>query len=202
MSLKIALLGLLDAKGPASGYDLAKAFESSISNAWQAGHTQIYPELVKMAADGLVAVESEGARNRKIYAITPEGARLVRSWLIEHQPTAAMRSEVALQAFLLPLLDREDAIEVVLRLRRQFSERLAGLECRPVVKASGFGRYALRLGIAQGRAALDWADDTLAELREAGRDGEGSPAETGPRPPEAGLGASEAGPGTSAAEGE
>jgi PadR family transcriptional regulator AphA len=165
MSLRIALLGLLDATGPASGYDLAKSFERSLNHVWQAGHTQIYPELVKMAADGLVAVESEGARGRKLYAITPEGASQLRSWLVEREPTAAPRSEVALQAFLLPLVDRESAIVVVERIRAQFAERLAVLECKPR-DTSRFGRYALRLGLAQGHAALAWADETLAELRE------------------------------------
>jgi DNA-binding PadR family transcriptional regulator len=64
MSLRMALLGLLSVKGPASGYDLAKKFELSLNHVWQAGHTQIYPELVKMAADGLVDAGSEGARGR------------------------------------------------------------------------------------------------------------------------------------------
>ena len=164
MSLRIALLGLLDAAGPASGYDLTKSFERSLNHVWQAGHTQIYPELVKMAADGLVAVESEGARGRKLYAITPEGSSRLRSWLVEHEPTGATRSEVALQAFLLPLLDREAAIAVVERIRARFAERLAVLECKPR-DASKFGKYALSLGLAQGRTGLAWADETLAELR-------------------------------------
>lgn len=164
MSLRIALLGLLDATGPASGYDLAKSFEQSLNHVWQAGHTQIYPELVKMAADGLVTVESEGARGRKLYAITPEGASLLRSWLVEREPSSATRSEVALQAFLLPLLDREAAIAVVERIRARFAERLTVLECKPK-DTPGFGRYALRLGLTQGHAGLAWADETLAELR-------------------------------------
>ncbi|HUR02070.1 MAG TPA: PadR family transcriptional regulator [Nonomuraea sp.] len=164
MSLRIALLGLLDATGPASGYDLAKSFEQSLNHVWQAGHTQIYPELVKMDADGLVAVESEGARGRKLYAITPEGASRLRSWLVEREPTSATRSEVALQAFLLPLLDREAAIAVVERIRARFAERLSVLECKPR-DTSRFGKYALSLGLTQGHAALAWADETLAELR-------------------------------------
>jgi PadR family transcriptional regulator AphA len=166
MSLRIALLGLLDAKGPASGYDLAKLFEHSINHVWQAGHTQIYPELVKMAADGLVTVESEGARNRKMYAITPEGAGQVRSWLVEHDPSEVLRNEVALQAFLLPLLDREAAITVVERIRARYAKRLAELECIPTSDTPSIGRYALKLGIAHCGASLDWADATLAELRQ------------------------------------
>ena len=42
----------LYATGPASGYDLAKSFERSLNHVWQAGHTQIYPELVRWPPTG------------------------------------------------------------------------------------------------------------------------------------------------------
>ncbi|GAA3552220.1 PadR family transcriptional regulator [Nonomuraea rosea] len=166
MSLRIALLGLLSGAGPASGYDLAKKFEHSLNHVWQAGHTQIYPELVKMAADGLVAVESEGARGRKIYTITPEGTHELRTWLTEHQPSVTVRSEVALQAFLLPLLDRKQAIAVMERIRAGFEARLAVLECQPG-HGQALGRYALELGLRQARTSIEWADETLTDLRRA-----------------------------------
>ncbi|MEV4076447.1 PadR family transcriptional regulator [Nonomuraea fuscirosea] len=162
MSLRIALLGLLSAVGPASGYDLTKKFELSLNHVWQAGHTQIYPELVKMAADGLVRAEAEGARGRKTYTVTEEGRRQLRGWMVEHVPASTIRSEIALQAFLLPLLERDEAIEVIECIRAGFAERLASLDCKP---AGVFGQYALNLGIAQARAGLEWADETLTALR-------------------------------------
>ncbi|MFC5824376.1 PadR family transcriptional regulator [Nonomuraea insulae] len=163
MSLRIALLGLLSAVGPASGYDLAKKFDRSLNHVWQAGHTQIYPELVKMASDGLVEAEAEGARGRKLYTITPEGRRELREWLAEHDPAMTIRSEGALQAFLLPLLSRDQAIKVVERIKAGYQVRLARLECKP---AEGeFGGYARSLGLAQARTGIQWADETLAELK-------------------------------------
>ncbi|MEU5863095.1 MULTISPECIES: PadR family transcriptional regulator [unclassified Nonomuraea] len=165
MSLRIALLGLLSGVGPASGYDLAKKFEHSLNHVWQAGHTQIYPELVKMAADGLVTVEHEGARGRKIYAITPEGRALLTDWLVGHDPSATVRSETALQAFLLPLLDTEQAIAVVERIKAHFVARLAVLDCVPEGR---LGNYALTLGLRQVRSGVAWADETLAALRREG----------------------------------
>ncbi|MGR6920993.1 helix-turn-helix transcriptional regulator [[Actinomadura] parvosata] len=164
MSLRIALLGLLSAVGPASGYDLAKKFEHSLNHVWQAGHTQIYPELVKMAADGLVEAEAEGARGRKTYTITAEGKRELHEWLAEHDPGMTIRSEPALQAFLLPLLDDTDqAIKVVERIRARYLARLEQLDCLPA--EGSFGRYALSLGRAQVRTGLAWAEETLADLR-------------------------------------
>ncbi|NUR86978.1 MAG: PadR family transcriptional regulator [Nonomuraea sp.] len=166
MSLRIALLGLLEAKGPASGYDLAKSFARSLNHVWQAGHTQIYPELVKMDRDGLVEVQSEGARGRKIYAVTPEGHDLLHLWLNDHQPSVTPRSEIALQAFLAPLLDRSEAVDVLERIRKGFQERLDVLQCYPDPdNKPDFGGFALKLGLAQARAGIAWADECLAELR-------------------------------------
>ncbi|GAB2934596.1 hypothetical protein GCM10027203_39150 [Nonomuraea fastidiosa] len=161
MSLRIALLGLLSTVGPASGYGLAKTFDGSLNHVWQAGHTQIYPELVKMAADGLVTVEAEGARGRKIYAITPEGERELRTWMEEHHPVLPARSEIALQAFLLHLMERDQAIAVVERIRARYQAQLEKLEA---LRPGRFGRHAHALGLALARAGLQWADDTLTDL--------------------------------------
>ncbi|MGW0805705.1 PadR family transcriptional regulator [Nonomuraea sp. NPDC002799] len=162
MSLRIALLGLLSGSGPASGYDLAKKFEHSLNHVWQAGHTQIYPELVKMAAEGLVSAEAEGARGRKIYTITPGGTEELRAWLIEHAPSTTIRNEAALQAYLLPLLGRDEGIAMVERIRAGFASRLAVLEC---TTTGELGRHALQLGLRQARTGIEWADETLADLR-------------------------------------
>ncbi|WP_169985373.1 PadR family transcriptional regulator [Microbispora sp. H10836] len=174
MSLRIALLGLLTAYGSASGYDLTKAFEKSVAHVWQAGHSQIYPELAKMTADGLVTVEAEGARGRKIYAITPEGRAELRAWLVGHDPTGPARNEVALQAFLLPLLDPGEALAVLERLKAYVEHKLAELEALWAVKraspvpegATGvrFGNLALDLGIRQTRTTLEWANHAIAAI--------------------------------------
>lgn len=172
MSLRIALLGLLTASGPASGYDLAKYFETSLNHVWQAGHSQIYPELAKMAADGHVTVEAEGPRGRKIYAITPDGTEQLRTWLVDHSPAGNVRNESALQAFLLPLLDQADATAVLQRLRERYVARLEQLENldpgerehKPENADPDFGKYALDLGIRQIRTYLQWMDDTIAAL--------------------------------------
>ncbi|GAA0409123.1 PadR family transcriptional regulator [Microbispora corallina] len=178
MSLRIALLGLLAASGPASGYDLAKKFETSVAHVWQAGHSQIYPELAKLTADGLVAVEAEGPRGRKIYTITPEGDAELRRWLMEHTPSTTLRSESALQAFLVPLLDPRDGVAVLRRIKKEVEGRLAELEALRAAKNAAdarspgeppnrFGAYALDLGIRQSRAALEWAEDAMADLERA-----------------------------------
>ncbi|WP_248965488.1 PadR family transcriptional regulator [Sphaerisporangium perillae] len=171
MSLRIALLGLLSSSGPASGYDLTKKFERSINHVWQAGHSQIYPELAKMVIDGLVTVGAEGARGRKTYTITREGTAEVRRWLTERTPTEATRSESALEAFLLPLLDGPEALAALARMTSAIEAKLKGLEELQATHrreaATGrthLGHYALNLGIMQTKTALTWAKETAADL--------------------------------------
>src|SRR3982074_762326 len=78
-SLRHGLLGLL-AEGPASGYDLARRFGEVLGSIWPAQHPKIYAELNRLAADGLVEVESEGPRRRKAYRITDAGLAEVKRW--------------------------------------------------------------------------------------------------------------------------
>ncbi|MEV5413959.1 PadR family transcriptional regulator [Thermopolyspora sp. NPDC052614] len=170
MSLRIALLGLLAASGPASGYDLAKRFENSINHVWHAGHSQIYPELVKMTADGLITVEAEGPRGRKIYAITPQGRTELHSWLLEYDREGPVRNEWALQAFLVSALPPAEAIQVIERIRGAFERRLNDLRSRYEHKLEygdpdGFGKYALDMGLRQTQTMIAWADATIADLR-------------------------------------
>ncbi|GIH74324.1 PadR family transcriptional regulator [Planobispora longispora] len=176
MSLRMALLGLLTISGPASGYDLTKLFESSINHAWQARHSQIYPELNKMSADGLVTVGEQGARGRKTYAVTEEGARLLREWLLAGEPSRLARHEESLRAFLVPALEPDEAVALLREQARGYDARLAELEALGEPKtlergrrAEGFGRYALDLGLRHMRMMRDWARDTADEIERSSR---------------------------------
>src|SRR5690349_1320921 len=100
MSLRHGLLGLL-AQGPASGYDLFKAFELSLANVWAATQSQLYTELNRLAEAGLVTVVAEGPRGRKEYDISEEGREELRHWLTEVEPTGTPRSDMLLRVFFL-----------------------------------------------------------------------------------------------------
>jgi PadR family transcriptional regulator AphA len=168
MSLRVALLGLIETSGPASGYDLAKRFERSLDHVWHASHSQIYPELNRMAADGLLTVGEEGPRGRKTYAITADGEAELRRWLVGLEPEYRIRSEISLRAFLLPLLPQEQAAELLEEDARIAGERkteLEGLRCN--VPESDFGLYALERGIRQLTATREWALWAADRLRKS-----------------------------------
>lgn len=100
MSLRHALLALLTAK-PMNGYDLAKVFDRSVAYVWHAPHSQIYPELRRMEAEGLVAVESirRGTKGTKrIYSITDGGREELRRWIETPAPIEMLHDSERLRA--------------------------------------------------------------------------------------------------------
>lgn len=83
MSLRYALLALVRV-GPQSGYELQKQFAVSVGHVWHAPDSQIYPELRKMEAEGLIRGEEQarGERGtRRMYHLTPEGDAAFLAWM-------------------------------------------------------------------------------------------------------------------------
>jgi PadR family transcriptional regulator AphA len=171
MALRYALLGLL-AERPASGYDLARAFEGDFGRyAWQAGHNRIYPELARLTEEGLVEVVEEGARGRRTYGLTEEGLAELRAWLLEPRGGKAVRNEHVLRYFLLSALERDDA-RAYLRGIAEDCERQAA-RLREVVEhippvGQGerlpLGWLAAEFGLGQYEASRAWAEWAIGEL--------------------------------------
>ncbi|MGO2111034.1 MAG: PadR family transcriptional regulator [Pseudoclavibacter sp.] len=116
MSLRYALLALLRV-GPQSGYDLQKQFSVSVGHVWHAPDSQIYPELRRMDADGLVEAEEQarGARGtRRVYHVTPAGDRAFIDWMNETPDYQRVREPAHLRASYLEAA-RPDAARSFLR---------------------------------------------------------------------------------------
>ena len=172
MSLRYALLGLL-ADAPASGYELARTFEVSLQHwAWHARHSQIYPELNKLADEGVIDVLEEGARGRRTYAITDAGRAELRQWLINPPEAPTVRNESVLRIFLLPTLDPDDCKVLLREYEREALE--SGAELDRIVERFGampaphnrlwFGRLAAEYGRRTFAAQLDWSRWALDHL--------------------------------------
>src|SRR5215470_14166015 len=100
MSLRMAALGLLT-QHPGSGYDLLRRFEKSMANVWPATQSQLYGELNKMAAAGLIEVSDVGPRGRKEYRVTDAGRTELLDWVTHPQDDPPFRSAELLRVFLL-----------------------------------------------------------------------------------------------------
>ena len=172
MSLRFALLGLLE-DGPASGYTLTTRFDRSLRRyAWSAQQSHIYPELNKLAGEGLIEVAEEGARGRRTYALTATGREALRAWLLAEPRQRAVRDEYALRRMLISALepaearvqieaDLAEATSTVAELRALAEAADAGAHPRGGLR---FGRLALEHGIYQAQATEAWARWALEQL--------------------------------------
>ncbi|MET8295855.1 PadR family transcriptional regulator [Streptomyces sp. NPDC001591] len=169
MSLRHALLGLLSER-PASGYDLLKRFETSLANVWPATQSQMYGELAKLAAAGLISVSAEGPRGRKEYTLTDDGLAELRHWLTETRPQRNTRSDILLRVFFLGVLPAEQAsayLTGLMELSDQEYEDLRALEQSidwGEDQLSVHGRIALEYGLRFNAMRREWARWAAAQL--------------------------------------
>ena len=170
MALRYALVHLLSGE-PLSGYDLAQRVQRSTANVWPANHSQIYPELAKLLADGWIIQTGEGPRGRKVYQATPEGVDALRSWLRDTPPDYAVRFEAMLRVFCLWAVPKEEALALLARDRAEYARDLEQLQTNlatinwgasPAYRA---GRLTFEFGMRFCRALIEWIDWASEQIR-------------------------------------
>jgi DNA-binding PadR family transcriptional regulator len=166
MSLRYALLGLL-AGEPASGYDLTQRFEKQLGLIWPAKHPQIYGELNKLADAGLIEIDSEGPRGRKVYRITDAGRAEAKRWLTEEPVDRTARLEPLLRSLFYWLMDPADLRAHLAAEAAYYRQAAAGFEQFAANKDSGaYGdspqvksmRVTIEAGVKLYEALADWAE--------------------------------------------
>ena len=180
-TLGYAILGLL-AKEPRTGYQIARAMNRPIGYIWTARHSQIYPELASLEADGLVrhtVVDGRGPRETKRYEITTTGTAVLRRWIDSPLLTHSPRSELMLRVWSLWLLPSDRAKAFIEDIRAEGMERLAQyrIEEQQFIaegpskddrEAPNFGAYAtLMWGIAREDRLIEWCDWLIERLAHA-----------------------------------
>ncbi|MEV4411677.1 PadR family transcriptional regulator [Catellatospora sp. NPDC049609] len=174
-TLGYALLSLLT-RGPATGYQLSSQVKAPLGHFWTAKHSQIYPELARLAAAGWVsAVEQAGPgpRAKKTYEITPDGLAALRAWLVV-PPVAQPRSEITLKAYAANSGDPAAMAALYGQLAERAERMLAEYEQDAArMREAGmdhpahprFGNYAvLLMGIESQRTVRSWAAWLAASL--------------------------------------
>ena len=134
MSLPHALLTALIERPDQSGLELARRFDKSIGHFWQATHQQIYRELGRLEAVGMISSEAEAeARGRKRnYRVLPAGEAALRNWLGEENPSAPLRDTLMVKL-------RADA--VLGPQRSNTSALIATIEARLAEHRSKLAQY-------------------------------------------------------------
>ena len=169
MSLRHALLGLL-ADRPYTGWQLLKHFQGSLAYAWPALHSQIYPELARLRAAGLIEQTGAGPRGAKQYELTAAGRDEIVSWLRATTPSRSVRDEALLRVFFLWLLEPEEAtayLEREAETQRRLLEKLEEIRAseHPKTAKERAYRLALEYGIKATEARLAWAEESAATTR-------------------------------------
>lgn len=172
MSLRHAVLGLL-AEAPASGYDLMKLFNASLSNVWPATQSQVYGELTKLTTAGLVEVAAHGPRGRKEYAITDDGMAELHHWLTEVEPSGPQRHDGLLRVFFLGVVTPLEAQTYLLHQAERAARTRATLEHIEETAEwdeemiSVYGRIALEYGLRMSATQEEWARWAADEVTSA-----------------------------------
>jgi len=177
MSLEHAILGFLR-YAPLSGYDLKKAFDTSVRHFWPADQGQIYRTLARMAERGWVEMEvvpQEDRPNRKVYHLTEAGEEELRRWLTMPLPPNEPRIPWLIQVFFAGQLSDEEILALFEREAGQLRDQLARYEQIPqesaeYVETVGSPREAffwmltLEYGNTVNRAELEWIENVIERL--------------------------------------
>ncbi len=163
------ILGLL-AKRPLSGYDIKAVVDRSTRFFWAASYGQIYPELRRLEADGLIEGEEvpNGERRRRVYTLTSAGHEALIEWLLGPTVTIELRDESLLRLFFADALPKEQALMLLEWRRRgheQYLELLRAIDARPG-RDTQFVDLVLRWGIAYNEWGAQWCRQELNRLRD------------------------------------
>jgi DNA-binding PadR family transcriptional regulator len=160
------ILGMLSWR-PMSGYEIKSLVDKSTRNFWAASYGQIYPELRRLSAAGLIEgrAEPRGGRRRNVYRLTPAGRRELEAWLASDAETFETRDEGLLKLFFSEAGGTEAAIRALDAKRRDHERLLARLEeIEGTGRPEGFAYHVLRYGIECNRWQAEWCERTMREL--------------------------------------
>lgn len=176
MALSHILLGLL--RDPATGYELKRTFDQSLSHFWDAEQSQIYTTLARLKDEGFLTcktVPSDKGPNRKVYARTAKGRKELLKWLAGGPDIGDFRLPYLSQVFFLHEFDDpKEAVDFLRKLREHFRawfEALRAIDLELQEESPDYpyvipGEYlypaiTLRFGLKRIQATLDWIEESI-----------------------------------------
>lgn len=191
MSLRHALLALVSG-GPLTGYDAAKRFRSSVGHLWHAPDSQIYPELRRMQAEGLLQATEvpwgSKSATKTQYSLTDDGRTALSAWQANPLTYAPERDQAHLMAAYFEFGSRDSAIQRLhehIEFYRAAEEsaqaqaqairdrssailqrRFSHTDAQDWDRIAAFKLFAYEGKISRARAEVEWARSGLALLDE------------------------------------
>lgn len=179
MALRHALLAAL-LEGEASGYALAKRFDVAVANFWSATPQQLYRELDRLEAEGLVearVVEQQRRPNKRVFTLSDAGRDELVAFTARPARPAAIRDELLVKLQAIDAGETEAVEAAVAERRRHAREKLAlyerirdGMlagrsEDEHLLEAERVGPYLTLLGGRMYESqVIRWCDAVLAAL--------------------------------------
>lgn len=177
MALSHILLGLLSE--PATGYELKKTFDQSLSHFWDAEQSQIYTTLARLKDEGFLTrktVPSDKGPDRKVYQRTAKGKKELLKWLAAGPDIGDFRLPYLAQVFFLHELDDpRDAVKFLRQLHGHFRTWFGALSAIDAEFEEEYPDYpniipreylypaiTLRFGLKRIQATLDWMEESIA----------------------------------------
>lgn len=180
---QFAILGLLEQRGPMSGYDLKRCVDESIGYFWREGWGRIYPTLRELEAAGMVSKRTEkrtakskarkpGRPERHVYSIRPAGRKRLREWLGGDVTPEVYRNELLLKLFFGRFAGGKQNRAHVNQFRERcvteiatYEQIVRGIDERQARHPDApFWKITLSYGLHHSRAVKEWAEETLAGL--------------------------------------
>lgn len=179
MSLRQVMLVYLES-GAAAGYDIVKGFQRTYGYLWNASYQQIYRDLGKLLADGLVDCDTvaNGRRpERKVYRINAKGREEMQRWLATPVKLPHVNDAFLVKLAAVHLLDRETLLKELREQQKGYRTALADLQRNrqffealpPDFLKKAFGIYlTLKRGMGLVESWLEWAEEVEVFLQQEG----------------------------------
>jgi DNA-binding PadR family transcriptional regulator len=165
------ILGIL-MEGPQTGYGLKSVIEQSVGFFYTASYGSLYPALKRLAEQGAISlVETDGAKNKKLYTMEASGRKQFLEWLGE--PLTRNRNEHLLKFFFYDYLEEPLRKKRLAAFHGSLREELGRLAVvkqivdKETEELENPEDYRFRLSVlTYGFRYLEMAERWLGDLRE------------------------------------
>ena len=168
------ILGLLADKS-LTGYEIKKLIDKKLGALWMESYGQIYPELKKLANEGMVTIEESVEDERvyqKRYHITDSGKKELISWLKMPPENKVVKYEILLKLFFAKHISKDEFskhIEDFMHEYKDALDKLAGMKVQfdentPDSDKNIWLELAALFGETLFKAYIEWAEKSLKIL--------------------------------------
>lgn len=160
---------------PMSGYELAKAFDTSVGFFWRADHQQIYRELARLRDRGYVQsqeVIQSGKPNKLVYSLTDLGRAHIRHWSRQPSKPTYAKDDLLVRVYALESIDLP-ALRADLMARLEFHrDKLRRFENilerhfsgHPLTTRETGRLLGLKMGMRYEAGWADWCEEAIGLL--------------------------------------